>query len=52
MVDYGRIVERIGSFLEKNGEYNNLEKFDNLDVNKLIGLDGIEKSIFNILIYK
>lgn len=52
MVDYGRIVERIGSFLEKNGEYNNLERFDNLDVNKLIGLDGIEKSIFNILIYK
>lgn len=52
MVDYGRVVERISVFLNKKGDCENLERFDNVNLNNLLGLDGIEKSIYNILILK
>ncbi|MFZ5354004.1 MAG: hypothetical protein ACOZCL_14965 [Bacillota bacterium] len=53
MIEYGRALEKIRAFLEGvSHSYTEISSFNNADVNELLGLDGIERSIFNIITYK
>lgn len=52
LITYGQVIERIISFLKDTGNVIHLEMFDHFSVNNLLGLDGVEKSICNLIIYK
>ncbi|ADH60238.1 hypothetical protein Tmath_0474 [Thermoanaerobacter mathranii subsp. mathranii str. A3] len=49
IINYGAIIERFKNY-GKCKEILDVNMFENHSVNNLLGLDGIEKSIFNILI--
>lgn len=52
IIYYGRIIERIENFIKDKYQYDNIDMFDNIKLNKLIGIDGVEKSIYNIFIFE
>lgn len=52
IVNYGRIIERIDNFEKDKFKHKNIERFDNIKLNNLIGIDGVEKSIYNVLIFE
>lgn len=51
MVKYGGVIERIMNINEKLQLSKNLDRFDNSCINNLLGIDGVEKSIYNILVF-
>lgn len=53
LIEYGRVIERLRAyFRSKNIPLRDVLIFENYKVNEMLGLDGIERSIQNVLLWK
>lgn len=53
MIEYGRFIEKAKTFLHsRQVKHECLEFFENHKVNDVLGLDGIERSVFSIILFK
>ncbi|MBO0481265.1 hypothetical protein [Candidatus Enterococcus courvalinii] len=50
LITYGQLIERMYSYLKKSKNVVLLRYFDNLEVHKIFNIDGIDKSILNLLV--
>lgn len=52
IITYGQVLERIIQFINQKSIAINLRRFDNAEVHKVFNVDGIEKSIMDIILVK